>query len=727
MQPRQLPVTDNVAEARQWIARTCNVVSWDGDEAKFRCPLPEHADTTPSAGANAARRAWHCHGCGAGGTLTDLANALGIEPPRWNGGNGNGTRGDVSWRYHDRAGKPLVEVVKYYKAGDPKRRTAIRHRPEWHPTLTPKKPANWYGWSPCYPDIGGGLLYHVKALHDADAAARVLVVEGEKDVDRLRSLGFTATCNFNGGGKWHKFHTERMPAGRDVVILADADLPGVKHADTVATALQNGYRGNGKAASVRIVTPAQLGFPVTKDHGKDISDWLDADSTRGAADVQALIDAAELVTAPEPLPAVTDGAESRPDKGGIDAGEAAMLLAPSMAGRFMFATGRGWFCRASEAALWRPADDATMLDRLQRTATWWTCKRGTRTSAILSELTGPLRVDGALLDADDWTCGLPDGRVLDLRTGTVRAAVEADRITMALRAVPEPGDPLVWLKVLRDTFAYMDEPEAVLAYFRWWIRHSLTGDCSAQRMAFLHGQSGTGKNTVADALLFMVDDYGQAIPAVHVVGKRDSHRAWIAQCDRKRFVLVGDLPPNGSWSAELHDMVGGADLNANFMRQNHFTFRSRAHVLATGNDAPRGQAGIWRRLAQYECRNMPTKPDTALKEKLQAEAGRILQWAIDAPIQEPTMPVELRLAAEAVRDEQDPVRAWIRETWKGDPLGLTVSTAMFERYHMRFTAVPDREQLTENAFGRLLTGEFGPAVRKPVDGLKVRIRRCVEV
>ena len=48
-------------------------------------------------------------------------------------------------------------------------------------------------------------------------------------------------------------------------------------------------------------------------------------------------------------------------------------------------------------------------------------KRGTRTSAILGELTGQLAVNGALLDADDWTCGLPDGAgILDVRTGETR-------------------------------------------------------------------------------------------------------------------------------------------------------------------------------------------------------------------------------------------------------------------------------------------------------------------
>ena len=77
---------------------------------------------------------------------------------------------------------------------------------------------------------------------------------------------------FNGAGKWGDGHTQSMPAGRDVVILADADKPGMKHAETVAAALQNGYRGSGKARSVRIVDPEQLGFPVIEDHGWPLGD-----------------------------------------------------------------------------------------------------------------------------------------------------------------------------------------------------------------------------------------------------------------------------------------------------------------------------------------------------------------------------------------------------------------------------------------------------------------------
>ena len=129
------------------------------------------------------------------------------------------------------------------------------------------------------------------------------------------------------------------------------------------------------------------------ERGEDLAPLRKAAIASGLTEreVDATIASAQGRTEKKP-PSVTAG---RPTKHGIDAGEAALTLAPSMRGCVMFATGRGWFCRASATALWRPADDATMLDRLQRTAVWWTCKRGTRTSAILGELTGPLRVDGA--------------------------------------------------------------------------------------------------------------------------------------------------------------------------------------------------------------------------------------------------------------------------------------------------------------------------------------------
>lgn len=61
-------------------------------------------------------------------------------------------------------------------------------------------------------------------LPQVPAAAKkglcVFIVEGEKDADRLNSLGYVATCNYDGaGGKWHPHSVGQMTlAGRDPVL-----------------------------------------------------------------------------------------------------------------------------------------------------------------------------------------------------------------------------------------------------------------------------------------------------------------------------------------------------------------------------------------------------------------------------------------------------------------------------------------------------------------------------
>src|ERR1700685_1904044 len=73
----------------------------------------------------------------------------------------------------------------------------------------------------------------------------VVIVEGEKDVLTLVGLGFVATCNPMGAGKWREEYSVQL-AGKHVLIFPDNDEPGQKHARDVAASL------DGKAASVRI-------------------------------------------------------------------------------------------------------------------------------------------------------------------------------------------------------------------------------------------------------------------------------------------------------------------------------------------------------------------------------------------------------------------------------------------------------------------------------------------
>jgi DNA primase len=68
----------------------------------------------------------------------------------------------------------------------------------------------------------GSALFHADHIGDA---RKVYVVEGEKDVLRLESIGVLATCNAGGAGKWTDEHAATL-AGRNVIILPDNDPPG---------------------------------------------------------------------------------------------------------------------------------------------------------------------------------------------------------------------------------------------------------------------------------------------------------------------------------------------------------------------------------------------------------------------------------------------------------------------------------------------------------------------
>jgi hypothetical protein len=111
-------------------------------------------------------------------------------------------------------------------------------------------------------------LYRLPELVEhlrAGSREPIYVVEGEKDVEALRSRGLTATTNPMGAGKWRREHTETLMGARLVLIVADRDGPGRDHARAVQAAL---------APVVDVVElrepPADLG-----DHA-DISDLLAA-------------------------------------------------------------------------------------------------------------------------------------------------------------------------------------------------------------------------------------------------------------------------------------------------------------------------------------------------------------------------------------------------------------------------------------------------------------------
>ena len=66
--------------------------------------------------------------------------------------------------------------------------------------------------------------------------ASVWIVEGEKDVETLRSIRQTATCNPGGAGKWLPAFSQYL-RGKCVYLAPDNDETGQKHMRSVLESL----------------------------------------------------------------------------------------------------------------------------------------------------------------------------------------------------------------------------------------------------------------------------------------------------------------------------------------------------------------------------------------------------------------------------------------------------------------------------------------------------------
>ena len=176
-------------------------------------------------------------------------------------------RPDKVYIYTDEDGKELFQVVRlHYKGGKPGK----TFRQRMHAPGDPK--ANKAGYVNSVPaEIRDVTLYRLPQVIRAIAEGKpVYVVEGEKDVETLERLGYTATCNPGGAGKWRDGYSRRLQ-GADVIILPDNDgrgndYIGQNHALDVALKLQ------GIARRVRLVDIKEA-CPELPEKG-DISDMV---------------------------------------------------------------------------------------------------------------------------------------------------------------------------------------------------------------------------------------------------------------------------------------------------------------------------------------------------------------------------------------------------------------------------------------------------------------------
>lgn len=147
------------------------------------------------------------------------------------------------YTYTDEAGTPLFQVVR----GPDKQ-------------FQQRRPSGSGGWIWNVDGVRRTLYRLPEVIAAVKRGRTIYVVEGEKDVERARILGLTATTNPGGALKWKDEYSDFLRAAR-VVIVWDRDEAGRKHVLAVAQSLER--------------VGARVRFARARV-GKDLSDHLDA-------------------------------------------------------------------------------------------------------------------------------------------------------------------------------------------------------------------------------------------------------------------------------------------------------------------------------------------------------------------------------------------------------------------------------------------------------------------
>ena len=243
-------------------------------------------------------------------------------------------------------------------------------------------------------------------------------------------------------------------------------------------------------------------------------------------------------------------------------------------------------------------------------------------------------VNSSVWDADLMLLGTPGGTV-DLRTGELRDARSDEYITNLTGCTPEAGAPKLWLEFLNEALAGNQD---VIRFLQQWAGYCLTGDTREHALIFVHGAAGTGKSVFLNTLAGIMGDYAAtATMETFTASRADRHSTELAMLNGPRFVTASETEEGRSWAeARIKQLTGGDSITARYMRQDNFTFRPQFKLTLVGNHAPRlknPDDAMRRRFNIVGFDVKPAVPDLRLEERLRAESGRILAWAIEGCLQ----------------------------------------------------------------------------------------------
>ena len=205
-------------------------------------------------------------------------------------------------------------------------------------------------------------------------------------------------------------------------------------------------------------------------------------------------------------------------------------------------------------------------------------------------------------------------------------------------------------------------------------------------------------------------DYAKAAAMdTFIACKHQRHLTELAMLRGARLVTASETERNQAWSQSRINQLTGEDLvTANFMRQDHFTFRPQFKLTLVGNHTPRLETvneATRRRFIIVPFLYKPIEPDKALGAKLRGEYPAILRWMIEGCLDWQKhgliRPEVVTATTNQYFEEQDLLGRWIEEKCETGIGMKATASALYESWK-DFAEANGESPGTATAFGSSL-------------------------
>jgi putative DNA primase/helicase len=281
-------------------------------------------------------------------------------------------------------------------------------------------------------------------------------------------------------------------------------------------------------------------------------------------------------------------------------------------------------------------------------------------------------------DRDPLLLGVPGNRVLDLRTGALRAISREDRVTKRTNVAPDPSCKPVRFTQFMHEISLGDD--SLSAYLMRYCGYSLTGHTREHCLPFWYGHGANGKGTLINVLQNIMGwEYGTALRMSNLAARKsedDSQRRIIAKLCGARLATANEGNAQVKLDMSLLKSLASSDLLAGaHLYEREFTFQPSHKLIIATNHKPELEvdAAARRRvhLVPFDAEFTGSKEDKGLEEALKREAPGIMALMVQACLewQETGLaaPERVTRATRQLFEELDPIGRFAAERLTEDP------------------------------------------------------------